>query len=70
MINVMMTDLPFDGDGAEAVRLYRDELLARCDDKVWPDHVPDEWRTYRQALRDLPAQEFFPETVNWPVAPS
>ena len=70
MINVMMTDLPFDGDGAEAVRLYRDELLARCDDKVWPDHVPDEWRTYRQALRDFPAQEFFPETVNWPVAPS
>ena len=66
----MMTDLPLDGDTAEAVRLYRDELLARCDDKVWPDHVPDEWRVYRQALRDLPAQEFFPETVNWPVAPS
>ena len=66
----MMTDLPLDGDTAEVVRLYRDELLARCDDKVWPDHVPDEWRTYRQALRDVPSQEFFPETVNWPVAPS
>ena len=70
MMNEMMTDLPLDGDSAEAVRLYRDELLARCDDKVWPDHVPDAWRVYRQALRDLPAQEFFPETVNWPVAPS
>tara|TARA_Y100000385_G_scaffold265796_1_gene300368 strand:- start:184 stop:387 length:204 start_codon:yes stop_codon:yes gene_type:complete len=67
---MMMTDLPLDGDTAEVVRLYRDELLARCDDKVWPDHVPDEWRTYRQALRDVPSQEFFPETVNWPVAPS
>ena len=70
MMNEMMTDLPLDGDSAEAVRLYRDELLARCDDKVWPDHVPDAWRVYRQALRDLPAQEFVPETVNWPVAPS
>ena len=52
------------------VRDYRNHLLALSDSKVWPDHVPDEWRTYRQALRDLPAQEFFPETVNWPVAPS
>ena len=69
MINVMMTDLPFDGDGAEAVRLYRDELLARCDDKVWPDHVPEDWRTYRQALRDIPAQAGFPTTINWPVKP-
>ena len=51
-------------------RDYRNHLLALSDSKVWPDHVPDEWRTYRQALRDLPAQEFFPETVNWPVAPS
>jgi len=69
MINVMMTDLPFDGDGAEAVRLYRDELLARCDDKVWPDHVPEDWRTYRQALRDIPAQAGFPTKINWPVKP-
>ena len=70
MMNEMMTDLPFDGKTAEAARRYRNELLARCDNKVWPDHVPDAWRVYRQALRDLPAQEFFPETVNWPVAPS
>ena len=52
------------------VRAKRDELLAASDSKVWPDHVPDEWRTYRQSLRDVPSQEFFPETVNWPVAPS
>ena len=69
MINEMMTDLPFSGESAEAVRLYRDELLARCDDKVWPDHVPEDWRTYRQALRDIPAQAGFPTTINWPVKP-
>jgi hypothetical protein len=28
-----------------------------------------EWKTYRQALRDLPAQSEFPYTVEWPVAP-
>ena len=69
MMYKMMTDLPFDGDTADASRLYRDELLARCDDKVWPDHVPEDWRTYRQALRDIPAQAGFPTTINWPVKP-
>jgi hypothetical protein len=69
MVNEMMTDLPLDGNTAEAVRLYRDELLARSDDKVWPDHVPDEWRTYRQALRDLPQADGFPSVV-FPVVPS
>jgi hypothetical protein len=24
---------------------------------------------YRQALRDITAQDFFPYTINWPVAP-
>ena len=27
------------------------------------------WATYRQALRDIPAQAGFPTTVNWPTAP-
>ena len=51
-------------------RDYRNHLLASSDSHVWPDHVPDEWRIYRQTLRDLPAAEGFPETINWPVAPS
>ena len=51
-------------------RLYRDHLLAVSDSKVWPDYVTDEWRTYRQALRDLPSQAEFPENITWPVAPS
>ena len=50
-------------------RDYRNHLLALSDSHVWPDHVPDEWRTYRQALRDLPEQDGFPD-VAFPVAPS
>lgn len=50
-------------------RDYRNHLLALSDSHVWPDHVPDDWRTYRQTLRDLPAAEGFPETVNWPTLP-
>ena len=50
-------------------RDYRNHLLALSDSKVWPDHVPDEWRTYRQALRDLPAQSGFPTNVTWPTKP-
>jgi len=52
------------------VRAERDELLAASDSMALADRITDEWRTYRQALRDVPSQEFFPETVNWPVAPS
>ena len=70
MMNEMMTDLPFDGKTAEAARRYRNELLSRCDDKVWPDHVPDAWRTYRQLLRDVPAQSGFPTNITWPSEPS
>ena len=66
---MMMTDLPFDGDSAESARAYRDELLARCDSKVWPDHIPDAWRTYRQALRDVPEQAGFPASITWPTEP-
>jgi hypothetical protein len=29
-----------------------------------------EWTAYRQALLDLPAQEGFPLTINWPTAPT
>jgi hypothetical protein len=30
----------------------------------------EEWKTYRQALRDIPLQESFPWNVTWPLAPS
>jgi hypothetical protein len=54
---------------ATKVRAERDELLAASDSHVWPDHVPEDWRTYRQALRDLPQAEGFPD-VNFPTPPS
>jgi len=51
-------------------RDYRNHLLALSDSHVWPDHVPDAWKTYRQALRDVPTQSGFPTDVTWPVEPS
>ncbi len=60
---------------AASVRRQRDNLLAASD---WTQTVADSplsdkeraaWSKYRQALRDLPAQAGFPETVDWPVAP-
>lgn len=50
-------------------RDYRNHLLALSDNKVWPDYIPEAWRTYRQALRDLPAAEGFPD-VAFPTPPS
>ena len=51
------------------VRERRDELLAASDHMALADRITDEWRTYRQALRDLPQQDGFPD-VAFPVAPS
>lgn len=55
---------------AAQVRDERDALLAACDWMANSDvTMSDEWRTYRQALRDLPQAEGFPD-VAFPVAPS
>lgn len=51
------------------VRAERDELLAASDSMALADRITDEWRTYRQALRDLPAAEGFPDVV-FPTPPS
>ena len=59
---------------ATAVRAERDKLLASCD---WMaikafeagSAVSAEWATYRQALRDVTAQEGFPNSVTWPTQP-
>ena len=56
---------------ARNVRRTRDNKLTDTDWMANSDvTMSDRWRTYRQALRDVPSQEFFPETVNWPVAPN
>lgn len=51
---------------APAMRKLRDELLASTDWTASSDlKMSDEMKVYRQALRDVPAQENFPE-VTWP----
>jgi len=56
------------------VRRQRDALIASCD---WTQ-IPDApltaaqraaWVTYRQDLRDVPAQAGFPDTIDWPITP-
>jgi hypothetical protein len=32
--------------------------------------ISDEMTAYRQALRDVPQQEGFPNTITWPTKPS
>lgn len=54
---------------ATQVRAQRDELLVASDHMALADRITDEWRAYRQALRDLPAQDGFPD-VTWPTAPN
>jgi hypothetical protein len=52
------------------VRAQRDALLAASDYMALADRITDDWRTYRQSLRDVPAQSGFPTNVTWPVEPS
>lgn len=57
------------------VRIKRDEKLAACDWTVLTDSPlttakKTEWKTYRQALRDITSAEGFPHDVTWPSEPS
>lgn len=59
-----------DAEAATAVRAERDKLLAECDWMGMSDvTMSAEWATYRQALRDVPAQAGFPHNVTWPTKP-
>jgi len=56
---------------AVQVREERDDKLAACDWMANSDvTMSDEWRTYRAALRDVPAQAGFPNSITWPSEPS
>ena len=70
-------------DNAEAMRLLREERdirIAKTDWRASSDlTLADAWKTYRQALRDLPANatpkldsfyELDLTSVNWPTEPS
>ena len=63
---------------AEKVRNYRDNLLNTCDTvycnaEKWAamtENKQKAWTAYKDALRDVPEQDGFPYTVNWPVMPA
>jgi len=50
-------------------RAERDNLLSESDVYALADRITDEWKTYRQALRDVPSQAGFPDNITWPTKP-
>jgi len=54
------------------LREERNRLLAACDWTVATDSPVDvvSWTTYRQALRDLPANTIDPFSPVWPTSPA
>lgn len=60
-----------DANQATAVRTDRDRRLAETDWTQVADAPVDQaaWATYRQALRDVPAQAGFPWDITWPTKP-
>tara|TARA_Y100000114_G_scaffold3866_1_gene3193 strand:- start:90 stop:383 length:294 start_codon:yes stop_codon:yes gene_type:complete len=52
-------------------RADRNEKLRATDWRAGSDlTMSDEWKAYRQALRDVPAQAGFPNSITWPTEPS
>ena len=60
-----------DAEQATNVRRSRNDLLTKCDWTQIADSTADKpaWAIYRQALRDVTAQEGFPWNVTWPQQP-
>ena len=56
----------------ERIRNWRNAELSFCDWTQVADSTADKisWATYRQALRDLPAQNADPKKIKFPVAPN
>jgi len=54
------------------IRSRRDGLMAESDYMAMPDSpaISDAWKTYRAALRDLPASESDPDDIVFPDKPS
>lgn len=59
-------------EAAAEIRYERDKLLSACDWTQVADAPVDSaaWATYRQALRDVPGQEGFPQNIVWPTEPA
>jgi hypothetical protein len=59
----------------QAVKADRNRMLASTDWIIAKsiesgNSVPDSWKIYRQALRDIPTQESYPWTITWPSPPT
>lgn len=65
------TKVAKDAEQAKSVRDQRNAKLSESDWTQVADAPVDKaaWATYRQALRDISAQEGFPWDIIWPVAP-
>lgn len=81
LVNGVITPIPQDEIDNRNLQLawdefkgYRNELLFKSDwtqavDSPLTDAKRAEWRTYRQALRDLPASTTDPANPIWPSKP-
>ena len=60
-----------DAEQAKSIRATRDARLSGSDWTQVADAPVDKaaWATYRQALRDVPAQTGFPWDITWPEKP-
>jgi len=64
---------PTDEQKWAAIRTQRYEKLRECDYVVLEDSQvsnKDAWKTYRQALRDVPQNNNDPSNITWPIEPS
>tara|TARA_R110000772_G_scaffold27957_1_gene70829 strand:+ start:1470 stop:1691 length:222 start_codon:yes stop_codon:yes gene_type:complete len=69
IIEQLVNETP-DEHAARFARVNRDKFLAETDWWAVADRtMTDAETTYRQALRDIPAQEGFPTTITWPTKP-
>ena len=60
-----------DAEHWASIRTQRDAKLAESDWRANSDvTMSSAWKTYRQALRDLPASESDPDDITWPDEPS
>ena len=68
-----LTDAQITAQKWQGIRLQRNRLLSETDWVVTKASetgvaVSDEWKTYRQALRDVPTQSD-PDNITWPTLP-
>jgi len=65
-------DFSTNDEKAAVVRVQRDQLLQQSDWTQAKDislSNDADWKTYRQALRDIPTQSSFPTNVTFPTKP-